>query len=154
MSAAACGLAPRLFSLFPAMHEIFEHTADIGLRIGAKDLESLLAEAGKALFSAIVANPEQIRGVEEVQFTVKGSDYEELLHDWLAELLFAFHVERKVFADFTVKVDEKGITAIGRGEPIDFARHEIDTEIKAITWHELKIEHVEGGLQAEVIVDI
>ena len=136
------------------MHEIFDHTADIGLRIRAKDLETLFAEAGKALFSAIVANLEQVRPVKEVQFAVKGTDYEELLHDWLAELLFTFHAARMVFADFTVQFKEDGITAVGRGEPIDFLRHEIDAEIKAITWHELKIEHVENGLQAEVIVDI
>ncbi|MCC6126352.1 MAG: archease [Pirellulales bacterium] len=136
------------------MHEIFEHTADIGLRIRAKDLESLFAEAGKALFSAIVVNPEQVRPVKEVQFAVKGTDYEELLHDWLAELLFTFHAARMVFADFTIHFHEDGITAVGRGEPLDFLRHEIDAEIKAITWHELKIEHVEDGLQAEIIVDI
>jgi SHS2 domain-containing protein len=136
------------------MHEIFEHTADVGLRIQARDLESLLAEAGKALFSVIVANLDSVRPVKEVQFTVKGTDYEELLHDWLAELLFTFHAARMVFAEFTVKIGEDGITAIGRGEPLDFARHEIDTEIKAITWHELKIEHVPEGLLAEVIVDI
>jgi SHS2 domain-containing protein len=136
------------------MHEIFEHTADIGLRIRAKDLESLLAEAGKALFAAMVVNLETVRPVKEVQFTVKGTDYEELLHDWLAELLFTFHAARMVFADFSVHLTDEGITAVGHGEPIDFAQHEIDTEVKAITWHKLKIEHVEDGLLAEVIVDI
>ena len=40
------------------------------------------------------------------------------------------------------------------GEPIDLSRHEIETEVKAITWHELKIVHVPEGLLAEVIVDI
>jgi SHS2 domain-containing protein len=136
------------------MHEIFEHTADIGLRIRAKDLETLLAEAGKALFSVIVANPEEVRHVEDVQFAIKGTDYEELLHDWLAELLFTFHIRRMLFAEFTVQLKEGGIIATGRGEPIDFARHELEAEIKAITWHGLKIEPVEDGLLAEVIVDI
>jgi SHS2 domain-containing protein len=59
-----------------------------------------------------------------------------------------------VFADFKVQFHEDGLTAVGYGEPIDFLRHEIDTEIKAITWHELKIEHVADGFQAEIIVDI
>jgi SHS2 domain-containing protein len=136
------------------MHETFEHTADIGLRIRAESFESLLAEAGKALFSTMVANLDSVRPVKEVQFSVKGTDYEELLHDWLAELLFTFHAARMVFADFTVRMTGEGIAAVGRGEPIDFGRHEIDVEVKAITWHELKIEHVADGLQAEVIVDI
>jgi SHS2 domain-containing protein len=136
------------------MYEIFEHTADFGLRIRAKDRESLFAEAGVALFSAIVANLDSVRPVKDVPFTVKGNDCEELLHDWLAELLFTFHAARMVFAEFKVQFNDDGLTAVGRGEPIDFMRHEIDTEIKAITWHGFKVEHVEDGLQAEVIVDI
>ena len=52
------------------MYETFEHTADLGLRIRADDLNTLFAEAGRALFSVIVENPEEIRTVEEMPFTI------------------------------------------------------------------------------------
>src|SRR3954469_5456448 len=35
------------------MHETFDHTADLGLRIRAGDLDTLFAEAAEALFSVI-----------------------------------------------------------------------------------------------------
>jgi SHS2 domain-containing protein len=136
------------------MYETFEHTADLGLRIRADDLNALFAEAGRALFSVIVGNPEEIRNVEEMPFAVNVSDVEELLHDWLTELLFTFHVQRRLFAKFDVKIQSTGLTAIAWGEKIDPGRHEIDVEIKAITWHGLQVKQTPDGWLAEVIVDI
>jgi SHS2 domain-containing protein len=136
------------------MFETFEHTADLGLRIRAENLNSLFAEAGRALYSVIVENPQEIRAVEEIPFTIKGNEAEELLHDWLTELLFTFHVHRRVLAKFDVNIQSSGLTAIVQGEKIDPVRHEINLEIKAITWHGLKIVQTPDGWMAEVIVDI
>jgi SHS2 domain-containing protein len=136
------------------MFETFEHTADLGLRIRAGDLNSLFAEAGRALFSVIVENPQDIRAVEEIPFTIKGNEAEELLHDWLTELLFTFHVHRRVLAKFDVNIQSTEMTAVARGEKIDPVRHEINLEIKAVTWHGLKIVQTPDGWMAEVIVDI
>ena len=36
------------------MYEIFEHTADLGLRIRADDLQGLFEEAARGLFSVVV----------------------------------------------------------------------------------------------------
>ena len=136
------------------MYETFEHTADLGLRIRADDLNTLFAEAGRALFSVIVENPEDIRTVEEIPFTINGTEAEDLLHDWLTELLFTFHVHRRVLAKFDVHIHSTELTAVAQGEKIDPKRHEINLEIKAITWHGLKIEQSPDGWMAEVIVDI
>lgn len=136
------------------MYETFEHTADLGLRIRADDLNSLFAEAGRALFSIIVENPEDIRTVEEIPFTINVIDVEELLHDWLTELLFTFHVHRRLLVKFDVNIQASGLTAIAHGEKIDLKRHEINLEIKAITWHGLKVVQSPTGWMAEVIVDI
>jgi protein archease len=136
------------------MYETFEHTADLGLRIHADDLNTLFAEAGRALFSVIVENPDDIRNVEEIPFTIKGNEAEELLHDWLTELLFTFHVHRRVLINFDVNIHPTELTAVAHGEKIDPKRHEIDLEIKAITWHGLKVVQTGDGWMAEVIVDI
>ncbi len=136
------------------MYETFEHTADLGLRIRADNINDLFAEAGRALFSVIVANPQQIRTVEEIPFNIKGDEAEELLHDWLSELLFTFHVQRRLLFKFDVNIQSTGLKAIARGEKIDFQRHEIEIEIKAITWHGLKVVQVPDGWMAEVIIDI
>ena len=136
------------------MYEIFEHTADLGLRIRADDLKELFEEAARGLFSVIVANFDAVRPVDEVTFQVKGTEHDELLRDWLAELLYAFHGRHLLLAQFDVRLDREGLTATTRGEPVDLARHEIDAEVKAVTYHGLKVEQEQDGWLAEVIVDI
>ena len=165
------------------MYEIFEHTADLGLRVRAANPDELFADAARGLFSIMVANLAAVRTIEETPFQLHGDDLEELFHDWLAELLYTFHARRLVLAEFDVQIgsplkkgtgseptsenpaknDERevpvplfqwGLTATGRGEPIDPSRHQIDVEVKAITWHGLKVEQQSDGWLAEMIVDI
>lgn len=136
------------------MYELFEHTADLGLRIRAGDLNWLFEDAARALFSAILANPESVEAVEELTFQIEGTRHEDLLFDWLDELLFTFDTRKMVFGEFQVRLHEAGLAATARGEPIDPRRHQLDMEIKAITYHGLKVERDGDGWLAEVIVDI
>jgi SHS2 domain-containing protein len=136
------------------MHEIFEHTADFGLRIRSPDLNTLFSEAAEALFSAFVVNRGGISPVESVKVSLPPGEPEELLHDWLSELLYLFCTRRMVFCEFEVLFSGGDLAGIARGEKIDKKRHEIEMEVKAITWHGLKIEKIPDGYLAEVIVDI
>jgi SHS2 domain-containing protein len=136
------------------MFETFEHTADIGLRVRAADLNFLFAEAAQGMFSVMVGNLDQVRPVEAVRFALEEDEIDVLLRSWLAELLYAFHAGRLVFSAFEVDVRPGGLSAIARGEPIDTSRHALELEIKAVTWHGLKVEREEAGWLAEVIVDI
>jgi SHS2 domain-containing protein len=136
------------------MHEIFEHTADLGLRIRAADLNALFCEAAEAMFAMIVANPEAVEAVEAVSLAVAAERTDDLLRDWLAELLFTFDSRHLVLNHFAVQVSETSLTATARGEVFDPERHEPRMEIKAITYHGLKLEKTPDGWLAEVIVDI
>ncbi len=136
------------------MHKIFEHTADVGIRARAENVEELFAEAARGLFTLMIENLDAVRTVEEVTFQVKADDVEELFHDWLAELLFAFNARRLALAEFHVQLAASELTATARGEPIDPTRHEIAVEVKAITWCGLKVERQPDGWLAEVVVDI
>lgn len=136
------------------MHELFEHTADLGLRARAADLNTLFAEMAACLFSAVVEDPGTIRPTTEAKIELPGEDREFLLFDWLRELLLRFDAEHMVFGQFDVQVRGDGLTAIARGEPLDQARHMLSHEVKAITYHELKVEQNDTGWLAEVIVDI
>jgi SHS2 domain-containing protein len=136
------------------LYEIFEHTADVGLRARADDVNELFAEAARALFSVIVANLADVRPVETVHLAVAGRQLDELMRDWLAELLYLFDTRRVVFCRFDVSVGPEGLTADARGEPIDPQRHDLDMEVKAVTWHGLKVERDGDRWLAEVIIDV
>ena len=136
------------------MYELFEHTADLGLRATAADLDTLFAEMGVCLLHSIVENAADVRPETAVTIEVAGGDREYLLFDWLKELLTRFEAEHQLFARFDVRVRPDGLTATAWGEPFDPARHSLNHEVKAVTYHELKVELVDGEWLAEVIVDI
>jgi SHS2 domain-containing protein len=136
------------------MHELFEHTADLGLRAAAPDLDTLFAEAAACLFTAVVEDISTVRPTTAVRIELAGSDTEFLLFDWLKELLYRFDADHLLFGRFEVRVRADGLTATAWGEPLDPARHLLNHEVKAITYHELKVERTGDGWLAEVIVDI
>jgi SHS2 domain-containing protein len=136
------------------MYEFFEHTADLGLRVRAPDLDTLFAEAGQALFAAIVENLTDVRPTQSVAVQLTETDRELLLFDWLKELLYRFDAEGLVFGRFEVRVRPDGLEGTAWGEPLDPARHVLGHEVKAITYHGLTVEQSADGWLAEVIVDI
>ena len=136
------------------MYETFEHTADLGLRIRAATLDELFAEAGQALFAAILEDLATVNPHERADVHLDGDDRAYLLVDWLKELLYRFDTEHLVFGRFAVRVSDTGVTGTAWGERLDPARHMLSHEVKAITYHGLRVEPDAGGWLAEVIVDI
>lgn len=136
------------------MFETFDHTADLGLRIRAETLEGLFEEAARALFSLIVVDPQTIRPEKSFSFEIEGARQDELLLDWLEELLFTFSTRHKVLARFEVLLSGRGLKATAWGEEYSPDSHQIGEEVKAITYHGLKVEKLEQEWLAEVIVDL
>jgi SHS2 domain-containing protein len=136
------------------MYETFEHTADLGLRASAADLDSLFVEAACGLLSIFVDNPAAVRPQQEIEIRLEGTAYDYLLFDWLSELIYHFETEHLLLCEFQLTVKKSGLSAIARGELADPQRHQLAHEVKAITYHQLKVEQTSEGWQAELIVDI
>lgn len=136
------------------MFEIFEHTADLGLRVRADSLDALFADAASGFFSIIVANLDDVRPVQNLTLRVEGSRRDELLFDWLNELLYTFETRRLLLSRFDVSVGPDYVEGRAWGEPLDPQRHHLEHEVKAITYHRLRVEADAQGWLAEVIVDI
>lgn len=136
------------------MYEFFEHTADVGLRAQAPSFDELLVEAARGLFATIIDHPKAVTAREHVDVRVQGSDRAYLLVDWLAELLHLFQSRGLVLGEFVVHCDESGLRAKVGGEPLDPDRHGSAHEVKAVTYHRLRVERSESGWLAEVILDL
>jgi SHS2 domain-containing protein len=137
------------------MYEQFEHTADLGLRVQSPDLNTLFADAGRALTAAIVEDVDSIEPRRSVTLVISGEDIDFLLLDWLNALLMKFEVERLLFRQFQVEVNGSVLTGNLAGEPFDAYRHRLSHEVKAITYQGLNVEQTpEGDWLAEVVVDI
>ena len=136
------------------MHETFDHTADLGLRVRAENLSALFEEAAQALFETIVEDLTSVQPDRCVDVALPADNLEYLLFDWLKQLLFHFDAVHLLFGRFEVDVGPHGLTGQAWGEPLDRARHILDHEVKAITYHGLRVEKSDDGWLAEVIVDI
>jgi SHS2 domain-containing protein len=136
------------------MYDYFEHTADLGIRVRAANVNTLFADAATALFAAIVDELDTVGPAQQVEITVGGTELDYLLFDWLRELLFRFDADHLLLSKFDVATSESGLKATCWGEPIDPARHVLSHEVKAVTFHGLRVEQDDDGWIAEVIVDI
>ena len=135
--------------------EDFEHTADLGLHIYGRDLGELLETACAAL-CAQLTDPESVRLTDSVELAIDAPAEDELLRSWLAELLLLFNDRHWLAREAEIGYLEKcSLRAVIRGEKYDPERHEILSELKAVTWHRLAVEiQDDGSLRGTVVFDI
>lgn len=134
-------------------YEVIEHTADIGLRIYARDLKELFINAAVGLFS-LITDLKKVNTCVELRVELKEENREELIVSWLNELLFQFSTHDFIPKEFKIdKISEEDISARIFGEKIDLDRHKILSEIKAATYHDLEIKEIKEGFSARIIFD-
>jgi SHS2 domain-containing protein len=136
--------------------EMFDHTADVGLRITADALNDLFRAAAEAMFDYIVVNRNDVRDTDHDHLALAAESTDELLVSWLNELIYRSETTHRLYSRFDVHVAPDGLSLeaeIG-GEPVDRDRHILDHEVKAVTHHGLSL--VKAGVlwTAEVILDI
>lgn len=136
--------------------EVFDHTADVGLRVRGSDLDDLFRTAAEGVFDYIVVNRDEVRVVERESLALDAGSMPELLAAWLSELIFRCETRHRLYTQFLVHVADDGLSLQAEvgGEPIDRNRHVLDHEVKAVTHHGLRLEQDEAGWVAELILDI
>jgi len=96
-----------------------------------------------------------VRTTQTKTITVEAGDRDEVLVQWLNELLFYFDSEQFLCKEFTVlMMSETWLKAWVRGEKADKSRHALKRAIKSATYHMLKIERLPAGYQIRVLLDI
>jgi SHS2 domain-containing protein len=136
--------------------ETFDHTADVGLRIQADNLDDLFRTAAEGVFDSIVANRDEVRIAAREPVSLQARATDELLVTWLNELIFRCETRHRLYTQFDVHLADDGLSLqaeIG-GESIDRDRHLLDHEVKAVTRHGLSLRREGEGWLAELILDI
>ncbi len=135
-------------------YEPVDHPADVGIRVFGPSRAALFENAAHGLFDTIT-DIEKIEPALERTIELDAADVEDLFVHWLSELNYLFQTEQMLFASFEVKtLSATGLSALLRGERRDPRRHEIDADIKGVTFHDLDIRQTPGGWEAEVIFDV
>lgn len=138
-------------------YEFIEHTGDIGIRVYGETLQELFINAAQGLFEAI-ADLNTVNVTTQMEIEVSSESLEDLMVAWLDELNFRHEVEEVFFREVEIREISQApcrIVALASGEPVDFGKHTVYTEIKSITYHQLTIEQTsDSGWLAQVIFDI
>lgn len=134
-------------------YELFEHTAEMGVRAWGRDLPEAFAEAARGM-AAVMVDLEAVEERLSRRVEAEAEDAGALLVRFLNELVFLVDTEGLVFSRFDIERFEHWRTAaIAHGEQIDRARHQPRAEVKSATYHGLEVE--EGPpARVQVILDI
>jgi SHS2 domain-containing protein len=125
------------------------HTADWSIRVWAEDLPGLLAESARGMNwlagAKLAERPRQV-----LTYETDGPDGESLLVSFLTELVYYAEQENLGFDAFNIRIKDGRLKVEMGGAPLQ----SLDKAIKAVTWHNLKIEETARGLEVEIVFDV
>src|SRR3954469_17980653 len=138
-------------------YSFIDHTADVAADLTGRSLAELFASAAQALTDTITDRA-QVQALITQAVTLQAPTAEDLLVDWLNELLYRFEVQNVLVFDATVTIEESPgpwhLGATIAGEMFNPARHPSRVLVKSATYHGLAITRRGAEWHARVVFDI
>jgi SHS2 domain-containing protein len=132
-------------------YENLEHTADVMIKAYGSTLEECFLNAAFGMIDQIL-DASKVRPTVEENITVEAETVEDLLYNFLSEVLFIFDAKRLALVDFNVSISDRRLSCRAKGEGFDPERHGPKQEIKAVTYHMLQVNEKEPSVT--VIFDV
>ncbi len=132
-------------------YEFIDHTADIGVRAYGKNLSEAFENVAIGMFD-VISDTAKIDKIGEYVIELEADNIEQLLVDWLSELLYIQETQNVLLSGFNIELDKNKLRARVYGEELDKRKHPIKNEIKAVTYHILEVNEKKGYVQ--VLFDI
>ncbi len=131
--------------------------ADIAYEAYGKNLNEMFENAALAIFE-LSADIKTIESKEKVEIKLEHEKIDNLLYDFLSEILFLKDSKYMVFKDVEVSINEKNkkyyLTSILMGDTINPEKQHLENDIKAITMHMFEVRKGKNNWIATVVVDI
>ncbi len=135
-------------------YELIDHTADFGVHVFGADAQTLFVNAAEALFEALT-DTDRLSPTERLTVRVSGDDWPDLMVNWMRELLYLW-TGRELLGK-TVEINalsEFDLAAEVTAAPYDPDVHEIKTDIKAATYHQITARPTPHGWESKIIFDV
>ena len=136
--------------------KLLDHPADIRIEVYGKTLEELFLNAAEGLSNLLTGSINVSGSQIEKTLALESDSSDDLLVDWLREILFLFSSERFILRKASLKISE-GISLESKlfGSILNQSLElEDGLEIKGVTYHGLLLEEDSDGFVAQVIFDI
>jgi len=134
---------------------LVDHTGDLAVLVRASTLVGIYEASVRALFGVILAEP-RVEEREDVTVNVEGAlDREDLLVRFLSELLFLHDARGWLFRKARVdELEPTRLKAVASGETFDPRRHRVARQVKAVTYHGLRLVQDAKGWTARIVLDL
>ncbi len=131
--------------------EIVEHTADWALRVWGSDLGTLFQQAALGMGFLMVGDLTAVPLQTTHDLNLQAFDREDLLVEWLSELLYCAESDYLIFRQFDMHtISDTTLNATVTGGKVT----QIDKDIKAVTYHNLAIIETAVGLETTIVFDV
>ena len=135
-------------------YRITTHQNELAVRIVGNSQADLFANSGFALFD-VMSDIDKIEAAERLSLEVEGSDRDDVMVNWIRELLYLYQGGGYLLKEFKInEVNDTSVKAEVAGEKIDPDRHEIKQEIAAVAFHKSRIQKTGNRWIAQVIFEI
>lgn len=135
-------------------YRLNKHQSEIAVRVIGNSQADLFINSAFALFDVMV-DIQAIENKERLPLEVEGTDRDDLMVNWVRELLYLYHSSGYLLREFQVReVKDTIVRAEVCGEKIDPDRHEIKQEIASIAFHNSRMEKTGNQWTAHLIFEI
>jgi SHS2 domain-containing protein len=139
-----------------AEFEFLDHTADVKFRSYGKNFEEALENAGKATIQ-VITDIKKIKVTQKKQIKIDSKTKESLVYDFLEELIYLIDTEGFLAKEIKkIKIqktkDRYILTADLAGD--NAKSYDIHTQIKAVTYNDMKIEETKNHCMIQIVHDI
>ena len=130
--------------------------ADIAYESYGKDLNELFENSALAIFD-LSADIKTIEPNQKIELELDNEKLDNLLYDFLSEILFLKDSKYMVFKKVEVSIREghpNKLKAVLHGDTINSEKQHLENDIKAVTMHMFELKKVNNGYKARIVLDI
>ena len=130
--------------------------ADIAFEAYGKSLNEMFENAALAIFE-LSADLKTVDAKQKLEFDLKNEKLDNLLYDFLSEILFLKDSKYMIFKNIKVSIAEGKINKLKAalvGDTINPQTQKLENDIKAVTMHMFELKKIRNGYQARIVVDI
>lgn len=134
-------------------YRLIDHTADVGIHVYGANMAKLF-ENGCWALTEILTDPARLFGKNRRDFSVEGADAADLFVNWMRGLHGLYAVERQfVHMCRVFRISDTAVQASITLDPLNPDKHELRTDVKAVTYHDAWVRRTDEGYEAQVIFD-
>jgi SHS2 domain-containing protein len=135
-------------------YRITPHHSELAVKVFGSSQNELFANSAWALFD-VITDTEKIDLKERLPLEVEGTDRDDLLVNWVRELLYFYQGSGYLLRDFRMlELGDKVLKAEVSGEKIDPDRHEIKREIVAVAYDKSRMAKTGEQWIAQLIFEV